>query len=139
MGLLDVYLKLQRGEPAALRDVIVCVRSRRSQEAWVQRRSVTFVLEAARRLRLSLSQTHRFYLLDAVSCGSERSLCSFNPLIQSLFCLDLSGFSDWLQMIRGRVRSFVRWTFVFQTGSSCSRRLSLVSQPGCFLLSTLTL
>lgn len=45
--MLDVYLKLQRVEPAALRDVTVCVRSGRSQEAWVQRRSATFVLEAA--------------------------------------------------------------------------------------------
>lgn len=51
---------------------------------------------ASRCLCLTLFHKHRqtqVYLLDAVSCGSERSLCSFNPLIQgfSLFlCICLT-------------------------------------------------
>lgn len=126
-GMLDFYLKWQRRTLLGLLDVILRVYKKgASREARLLQCSAAFVLEPSRRLCLSLFHKHRqtqVYLLDAVSRGSERSLCSFNPFIRSFsFCSHSVWLCDGIQMISASLCSVVRLTRAFQTVSSCDRQ-----------------
>lgn len=126
-GTLDFDLKWQRSTLLGLFDVILHVYKKgASREARLLQCSAAFVLEPSRRLCLSLFHKHRqtqVYLLDAVSRGSERSLCSFNPFIRSCsFCSHSVWLCDGIQMISASLCSVVRLTRAFQTVSSCDRQ-----------------